>query len=412
MRADRPVDLDPAQRVLCDLMAERLFGREIDLGEEPDWPKILRESYLQGVQMLMAQASTGNGIPAELLEKTKRDLYARMLRDGQICRAHSEIHRIMTRNELPYVILKGVASARYYPDPYQRSMGDVDLLVRKEDTERVLRVLQSEGYDLLEKDHICHAVLQRSDVRFELHFEPAGMPDGDLRLLMESYLLDLPETATVHTAPPATCVCPSDFHHGLILLMHTQHHLLSEGIGLRHLCDWAVFVGHVEGEGFADLFRERLKRVGLWKMARLLSIACSLYLGLPERDWMEISKEDRSTAERLIEDVFKGGNFGVKDPQRAYEGHFISDRGKDGVRKGRLREGFASLNRITYRLWPLTRRIPILLPIGWLVSLVHFVKRNRQRKKQGREIDALRAYRESAPRRELYKKLSLYQPEG
>ena len=31
---------------------------------------------------------------------------------------------------------------------------------------------------------------------------------------------------------------PAPFHHGLILLLHTVHHMLGEGIGLRHLCDW------------------------------------------------------------------------------------------------------------------------------------------------------------------------------
>lgn len=67
--------------------------------------------------------------------------------------------------------------------------------------------------------------------------------------------------------------------------------------------------------------------------------------------------------------------------------------------------------RITYQLWPVTRKAPILLPIGWLVSLGHFVKRNRERKKCGGEINAIKAYQASAYRKELYRKLSLYQPE-
>lgn len=405
------MELSDTQKAICDLLANHLFGRETSVEAEMDWRAILEESYLQGVHMIVGQVAARNGAPSEILAEYKRSMIARMIRDYHVHGSHTALHGVMMKHGLRYTVIKGVASANYYPDPSLRSMGDVDFLVRREEEKTILEVLQSEGYEVLEQDRDHHVILQKDKIRLEMHIEPAGMPEGNTRPIMESYLENMLDTAVEKKGPPSTCVCPSDFHHGLIILMHTQHHLLSEGIGLRHLCDWAAFVGHFEGEGFADLFREKLKRVGLWQFARLLSVTCSLYLGLPGKAWMEITKDDRLIAKELIRDVFRGGNFGVKDPQRAYEGMFISNRGKDGVKKNRLKEGFSSLNRITYQLWPMTRKAPILLPIGWIVSLGHFVKRNRERKKRGGEINAIKAYQASAYRKELYRKLSLYQPE-
>ena len=54
---------------------------------------------------------------------------------------------------------------------------------------------------------------------------------------------------------------PSHFHHGLNLLLHTNQHLLGEGLGLRHLCDWAVFAAGFSDEEFRELFEEKLKAV-------------------------------------------------------------------------------------------------------------------------------------------------------
>jgi hypothetical protein len=195
------------------------------------------------------------------------------------------------------------------------------------------------------------------------------------------------------------------------MLMHLQHHLLAEGIGLRHLCDWSVFVACFQRTEFRDLFEERLKAVGLWRLARLLSLSAVLYIGLPEQDWMREDPEDEMTARQLMRDIVAGGNFGKKDRQRAYEGMFISNRGKDGVGNNRVKEGFGALNRITRSKCPFTRRVPVLLPIGWVAVLLGYMFRNHKRNKTRGRVSAADAYKKSAARQQLYRKLRLYESE-
>ena len=126
---------------------------------------------------------------------------------------------------------------------------------------------------------------------------------------------------------------------------------------------------------------------------------------------MRESRDDDRIARALMEDIIAGGNFGSKDPQRFYEGLFISNRGKDGVKSNRLQQGIQALNRITRQEYPALGSHALLLPVGWCVSMGRYLKNNIKRRKDGKKIDTFDAYKKSAPRISLYQRLGLYEPE-
>jgi hypothetical protein len=291
-------------------------------------------------------------------------------------------------------------------------MGDVDFFVARQDIENASEVLRQNGYEVREMDNDHHVILDKGGVRFEMHYEPVGLPEGRDR----DRALALFDTLTADSALVSngitTCRCPSDFHHGLILLMHTQHHMLSEGIGLRHLCDWAVFVRRFEGDEFPRMFEDSLRSIGLWQFARLLSLTCARHLGIPRQSWVEGKEKGAAVADALLADIFAGGNFGIKDRQRRYEGVFISHHQNDGKKRNRFSEGIRYLNSLAVRRWPVMGRVPLLLPFAWILLLIGFAGRNRQRKKQGQQVSTVKAFQGSAARKQLYQKLHIYESDG
>ena len=56
---------------------------------------------------------------------------------------------------------------------------------------------------------------------------------------------------------------PSDLHHGLILLLHNASHMTAGGIGLRHLCDWAVYMERMTDDFVENELAPCLKACGL-----------------------------------------------------------------------------------------------------------------------------------------------------
>ena len=125
----------------------------------------------------------------------------------------------------------------------------------------------------------------------------------------------------------------------------------------------------------------------------------------------DLKLADPELARALMEDILSGGNFGRKDRQRGYEGMFISNRGKDGVRNRRISQGVQALTRITYMKYPLIEKYPVLLPFGWAAAFGGYLVRTRERNKKGYEIHALSAFQKSASRISLYQQLGLFEPE-
>ena len=323
--------LSKTEKTILILLSRDLFKTFRSIPQDPDWEEVYQECLRQSVPILVWNALDKAQIPVDTVERWKNTVIASAYHNLQVAWQHLLVDRLMEKGSIPYVILKGSASGAYYPAPMDRIMGDVDFLVSPDHLERAGEILKAEGFTPWEEEHICHVVYRKENIHLEMHFEPAGVPYGKPGELVREYMKDVMEKAREIQVEGEKLRVPSRFHHGLILLLHTSHHLTGEGIGLRHLCDWAVFVASMTDEEFRQLFEEKLKAIGMWRFARILTQTCTRYLGCPARPWT--GKEEPDLTAAMIRDIFDGGNFGNKEENRKQEAYLISNRGKDGVGK-------------------------------------------------------------------------------
>ena len=259
------------QQILLELIGARLFQRKPPRVREEDAFPAAKEALQQAVY-LMVYADLEEKLPREQLP-CLRGLYLSSLSASiQNAADHDALHKRMAGQRIPYVVIKGLASGAYYPEPVLRVSGDVDFLVRKKDIGRTERMLIEEGYTPGgNRKHLAHLAYQKKTEILEMHWEPNGLPEGAAGNLCRRYLSDIYATSRLYRTENVTCRVPDVFHHGLILLIHTAAHMLDTGIGLRHLCDWAVFAAGLGDREFCEIFEEKLKNVGLWHFARLLT---------------------------------------------------------------------------------------------------------------------------------------------
>ena len=352
----------PEQKQLLDIVAANMRGQKYTL-PITNYEQLLKECSAQAVLLQVFDTIPQSNLPED--PKRVNYLMRRYAGNLNIHNQHAQLHRLLEKHGIDYCVLKGSASAYYYPNPTLRAMGDVDFLVAPDAIAKTTQILKEEGFTPWEEEHICHVVLYKPGAHLEMHFEPAGMPDGKAGQMMRQYLSNIFEEAETVEIDGMTFRKPSDFHHGLILLMHTYHHMLSEGVGVRHLTDWSAFISSLDEDVFANLFEEKLKAIGLWQFAKIISGTAHVYLGAPYRKWM--GEIDRELCGDLMEDILSGGNFGKKDGSRVYQGLAISDRGKDGLQKNALVQVFASLNALARNRYHIMEKLPFLLPIGWLL---------------------------------------------
>ena len=210
--------------------------------------------------------------------------------------------------------------------------------------------------------------MRKDGVACELHRRINGVPNNSVGDIVNKYLNDIFEKSEEYKTSNGICIVPSKFHHCLILLLHTASHLTSEGVGLRHLCDWAVFVNSFTNDEFVNTFEKPLKDMGLWRFAQLLTLCCIKYLGCDAKDWAGETDED--LLEKIISDILNGGNFGVNDLERYSQIKYISDREIGAVaQKNAFVQLLCSINAKSKNEFPFVKKSVVFLPVGWLFTI-------------------------------------------
>ena len=399
------VSFPPAQKTVLQLLGHNLFAMPFTPEPDTDWSAVLEESKVQAVGTLAFQKYSELPLADEMAENIKKMIRASTMNNIRCLQYHTYLHKLMTANGISYCVVKGAASAHYYPDPLLRNMGDVDFFVPQGDIVRAEEVLKADGFEPWDHNHRYHVVFRKGKAHYEMHFRPIATPKGPVGDLFAEYWKNICEDSVLLRDGLTTCRIPDAFLHGFILLSHLQGHLITDGIGLRHVCDWLVFVNAFSDRDFVDIFREKLKKVGLWRLAQLLALAAVEHMGMPYREWMG---DDRETASELLFDIVAGGNFGRKDKQRVQESFFVSGYGVDGVKSNRAVQTFRSLNRIVDSHWRAAAKFPLLYPIGWVWFSLRYLIRVLFGKRQ---LNFFGVYYKSGIRKTLYRKLRLFEPE-
>ena len=396
-------ELREYEKTLLDILANGLFGagRRVELNEE-NLNAVWCEAYAQAVTLMAFHNSEESILKSENVGYIRRKLGDTLAKNAKIDFEHVHICNIMKKADVPCIILKGFGSAIYYPDPLMRSMGDVDFLVDTDDFDRAGKALSENGYESTGKNHDIHDVYLGKVCRCEMHFQPSGIPRGKAGVKVRKYLRDIFEKAQTVQTELGEITVPSVFHHGLIILLHMCHHLTGDGLGLRHLCDWAVYLDKIGEAEFLSMSEKVLKDIGLWEFAKTMTFISCKYLGLPGMEWARDA--DERLADYILIDIIIGGNFGQKSADRSHESLLISSKNEKEV--SMLRQFFISANSIVYNNWKITRRLKFLLPFGWIFFGGRYIIRSVTGKRP--RIRPGKVAKEASERMDIYSELNLF----
>lgn len=368
-----------------------------------DWDAFFAEARKQGISALLY-----SNVEKTLLPETVRERFSNIafMDIGFSCRvmlAHAKICKLLEENRIPAVILKGYASAHYYPKPEQRSMGDVDFYVEEEFRPKAREILTANGY-MEENTNRHHDWLyHKAEISYELHFAISGVPHGAEGEPFLRELEDIVEDRQWVQTKMGRIAIPTDYHHGMIILLHTASHLMAGGLGLRHLYDWAAFVAHFSGDEFQSLFQNRFEALRIWRFAQVLTGVCEKYLGLPKYSWT--SEVSESAKDKLMTEFIDAGDYSIFHGSRqsdlmASEGFSIRVGHKSGIGNMLV----VLRNSVKYR-WPKTQKNKILLFFAMMYSAICYFFRMLTGKRE--KLNLIEMNKEATERRELYREFGL-----
>ncbi len=211
---------------------------------------------------------------------------------------------------LQCIVMKGQTMATQFSKPELRQSGDIDFLMQQHIG--INNVFPDAGIpDMLNEKEFA---FKHNGVTYELHSRLTDFGCKRHQKVWENavseewnqeHYVDVNGTK-VRTLSPT--------FNAAYLFVHLFFHLIREGISLRQFCDWAVFL-HANHD---KIDRRRLTGL-MMKMDTLKgykAFGCILVdkLGLPEAEFpMELDESDRQYEEKILHDVFHGGNFGKKN---------------------------------------------------------------------------------------------------
>lgn len=277
-----------------------------------------------------------------------------------------EICQQLADEGIPCAVVKGAAAALFYPQPNGRLIGDIDLLVKAEDFEKACQLI-SQGADFVGQTD-RHTEYRRNGITVEIHRSFSTLRDPRKRECSDRRIFGAINAAQILSLEDYSFPGLPPVEHGLVLLEHISTHL-EEGLGLRQILDWMMFVDrYLDDRLWQEEYAPLFKKLELETLAVTVTRMCQMYLGL-RTDITWCDGADEQLCRELMEYILNQGNFGRKLQRGSNMASSIFGA------TGDLRVVFRILQTRGCKNWKAVSRYPILKPFAWLYQLIRYIVR-------------------------------------
>lgn len=316
-----------SREVLLELV-RMAMGWETDfsLPEDVDWKDVLQIAQEQGVNAIAVDGLEVymNKQPQDSPSKSSaafKQILLEAIGGLQMVEynymnhvaALTKLSDILSKKDIPFMIMKGFACGKYYPNPKHRPCGDIDIYPGRKfkDSEKLFRSIgYGEG-----RYYYRHSVFIVDDVTVENHRVLSDLRGPRRQTVsFESLLVSEAEKSIIEGGDIVIdgntitgAKYPNSNFNALFLPWHVSAHFMFERVTLRHLLDWAMFLTK-EGKSIdVGLIREaKIKYTfGYNKIIDILTFLSLKYFKMPEAEVPEeLIKDALSVDTQLADRVF------------------------------------------------------------------------------------------------------------
>lgn len=262
-------------------MVDGLIGLiRISLGTEEksfnvkrgEWERIYEQSCKLGVCGI-----TGDGLQQLEDVDIEEELYYKWLGQGLVKDADFS-HHVQVIKEfasscrekgVKVFVLKGLSFGVNYPNPRHRPCGDIDVFCVTREGTPAYQIGNEVAHEMgaeVDTHWYKHSQIHYKGVIIENHDYLICTREGGFykvlnQKLTRLLLLDKENTHLYDTE----ALIPSSYFNALFQAYHSCSHFLAEGIGLKHVLDWATFLKNEQGNidwnmFYVDCEKYHLKR--------------------------------------------------------------------------------------------------------------------------------------------------------
>ena len=293
-------------------------------------------------------------VPDELLSYAKDNLNHYIYIDTLMNFEIEKILKAFDENKIYNLPMKGYFLKKDYPNPFERSISDYDILFDLKDIDRIKNVFENNGYKFLKNDDQQYHFTKKPFMYIEMHHSLVKKSDKNYSLLANQ--LEIAKTRNGYSYSKEMSY--EDYY--IYMLIHSAKHFSEGGIGLRMLADEYVFYRKYADTLDWKYINSRLKKCGIDSFEKKLR-AVSLKWFSPDSEI-----KDFDDVEEYILMSFALGRADVAVMSVMEKQRVDADTGK---KKSRLANFIASLfpgKEIMSIKYPFIEKMPFLLPYSWI----------------------------------------------
>ncbi|MEG2786604.1 MAG: nucleotidyltransferase family protein [Romboutsia sp.] len=364
--------MNKEELLLIDMLDSAIKGKKKIFNiDNVDIKNVLNEAKAHDIKGLIYTAfdnSLHNNIDENLLENWKKDTFFTGLYQNKMISRLGKLLQYFKEKKIDIIVLKGLVIRNLYPVPDQRTMGDADILVKKEDLNKSINLLTELGFKV-EKGKCDHHIGFSHDYygKVELHWKVTRDRcfKGDSSF-EDSFWSDV-ITIKVGEAEVLALSYENELTH---LCLHKAVHMTSSGFGLRQLCDLTLLVENKKYEIDWVKFLEKIKSCKIEKFTAYIFEICNKLFGMEIPNIFN-TKEliDETYVNEFIDNIIKNGTHGKREGVSVFATQVAFNTNKEGddkkFMKNFLRIIFPKVENMSYK-YNYAKKYKLLTPIAWV----------------------------------------------
>lgn len=374
-------------KILGDFVNNKIIDKDffyeniIDVANEENSQKIYigRIYYIakkHNLVSIMAQAMEKLGFESDSdiwkrwLKEKNQLIYKSVLMDVE----REAIQDFFEKNNIWYMLLKGMVIRKYYPAPELREMADNDILFDNKYSKEVYEFMTARGYKSDDYNKGYHdEYLKPPAYNFEMHRQLVSSKE---RPKWYEYYKDV-KSILINDANDKNQFYFSDNDFYVYFIVHTYKHFLNSGMGLRTVLDVYLYLNNLQDKLDFDYIEEQLKKLDAYDFEQT-------FRSLAFKMFGENAKEGNAAADELQDKWWN--SFDAKEQEML---SYILDAGtygnlensvahKMGYTKGEKKKASDKAKYIFRRLFPSMDTIEEFFPFfykhKWAIPFLYIYR--------------------------------------
>ncbi|CUU46370.1 nucleotidyltransferase domain-containing protein [Clostridium beijerinckii] len=310
--------MDAYQKIIINILKASIWKQKFryDKNIIIEWPLLIKEAWEHDISSLIYYSLDRRylkNIDIEILEQWKKEIFIANLIQRNNINYILNIVNGLKKHGIEIIVLKGIVLREFYPRPEFRTMGDVDILIKKNDYDKVKSYLVSIGYECIDegKNEVHQGFTSKGKLEVEVHWNlinnkyfNGNIEEFENNLWNNSIEIDINGVNT-------RILSSNDFF--LHMCLHMAVHAKLSGFGLRQMYDLSVFIINKYNELDWDYLIKKVEQYKILKFTQGLISLCSKLFKIEVPKKILTNAINGRQLDLLLENILRSGVHGKKE---------------------------------------------------------------------------------------------------